>query len=150
MQKLNLPPYEFRVRSEGGKTMIFDPYRKKYLQLTPEEDVRQHFAMYLTKEKGYPVSLMMTEHALKLNEQTRRSDIVIFNRKGEPAGLVECKAPHIKISQKVFDQVSRYNLIFRVKYLFVTNGLAHYCCKVDFEKAEIAFLTAIPHYNELG
>lgn len=129
--------------------MIFDPFRKKYLQLTPEEYVRQNFARYLNEEKSYPVSLMMTEHALKLHEQKRRCDIIIFNRMGNPTGIVECKAPGIKITGKVFDQVAQYNIVFKVAYLFVTNGLAHYCCKIDFMNSGISFLNEIPDFNDL-
>lgn len=149
MQKLNLPSYEFRLREELGKTLIFDPFRGKYLLLTPEENVRQHFARFLIEEKGFPSTRMMTEYSLSLNKMTKRCDIIVFDSKIEPVALVECKAPEVKISQKVFDQVARYNIVFKVSYLFVTNGLKHYCCKVDFEANKVVFLTDIPEFQEL-
>ena len=149
MQILNLPPYEFKTRVENGKNYIFDPFRSKYLVLTPEENVRQHFARYLIKELSYPATLMMSEHSLSLNRMNKRCDLIVFDRSGEPLVLVECKAPKVKISQAVFDQIARYNLVFKVSYLMVSNGLKHYCCKIDFGTGEIEFLKAMPSYKEL-
>ena len=149
MQILNLPPYEFRTRVENGKKYIFDPFRSKYLMLTPEENVRQHFARYLMEELSYPATLMMSEHSLTLNKMNKRCDLIVFNRSGVPLVLVECKAPEVKISQAVFDQVARYNQVFKVSYLMVSNGLKHYCCKIDFATGKIDFLKAMPSYEEL-
>jgi hypothetical protein len=149
MRKLNLPAYEFRYRFEEGNPMVLDVYRKRYVKFTPEEEVRQRFARYLVEEKGYPASLLMTEYALKLNRQTRRCDILVHKPAGHPALLVECKAPGVPIRQDTFDQVSRYNMIFRVSYLMVTNGLKHYCCHVDFGSGKITFLKELPAYGEL-
>ena len=149
MQKLNLPAYDFQSRVEDGKRYILDIYRKKYVLLTPEEEVRQRFARYLVEEKGYPASLMMTEFSLKLNEMTRRCDILVHKPAGEPAVLVECKAPGVKISRETFDQASHYNMVFRVKYLMVSNGLKHYCCYIDFENRKVSFLEEIPSYEAL-
>ena len=117
--------------------------------LTPEEEVRQRFARYLMEEKGYPASLIMTEYALKLNEMIRRCDILVHKPAGKPAVLVECKAPNIKISKATFDQAARYNMVFRVKYLMVTNGMKHYCCFVDFESQKVHFMDEIPSYDTL-
>ena len=117
--------------------------------LTPEEEVRQRFAAYLIEEKGYPATLMMTEYSLKLNEMIRRCDILVHKPAGKPAVLVECKAPEVKVSNQTFDQVARYNMAFRVKYLMVTNGLKHYCCYIDFESKKVNFLEEIPMYDEL-
>ena len=147
MRKLNLPAYEFQYRLDDGKQFILDVFRKKYVLLTPEEEVRQRFARYLTDEMGYPASLMMTEFSLKLNEMTRRCDILVHKPAGHPAVLVECKAPEVKITQAVFDQAARYNLVFKVKYLMVTNGLKHYCCEINFETEKIDFLKEIPAYD---
>ena len=149
MQKLNLPAYDFQSRVEDGKRYILDIYRKKYVLLTPEEEVRQRFARYLVEEKGYPASLMMTEFSLKLNEMTRRCDILVHKPAGEPAVLVECKAPGVKISRETFDQAARYNMVFRVKYMMVSNGLKHYCCYIDFENRKVSFLEEIPSYEAL-
>ena len=128
---------------------MLDVYRKRFVMLTPEEEVRQRFARYLVEEKGFPVSLVMTEYSLKLNKMSRRCDILVHKPAGNPAVLVECKAPEVKINQAVFDQAARYNLVFKVKYLMVTNGLKHYCCEIDFETQKVNFLHDIPTYNEL-
>jgi len=149
MRKLNLPAYEFRYRTEGEDLMVLDIYRKRFVRLTPEEEVRQRFARYLVEEKGYPASLLMTEYSLKVNKLSRRCDILVHKPAGHPVLLVECKAPEVKITQASFDQVARYNLAFRLHYLMVTNGLKHYCCRLDFETEKITFLTEIPAYEDL-
>jgi len=150
MRKLNLPAYDFKYRTEGKNLMVLDVYRKRFVKLTPEEEVRQRFARYLVEEKGFPASLIMTEYALEVNKLARRCDILVHKPAGYPALLVECKAPEVKISQATFDQVARYNLAFRVKYLIVTNGLKHYCCQIDFDTEKVSFLSEIPDYEELN
>ncbi len=149
MQKLNLPEYDLKLKEISGRTMIFDPFRSKYLVLTPEEYVRQHFARYLVLEKNFPASLMMTEYSLTLNKMSKRCDIIVFNTSRTPVALVECKSPEINITQKVFDQVARYNLVFKVRYLLVSNGMKHYCCRVDFDSGKIEFLSEIPLFQSL-
>jgi hypothetical protein len=149
MQKLNLPEYEFKLRIESGKTMIFDSFRNKYLVLTPEENVRQHFTRYLIEEKGFPASYIMTEYSLSLNKMSKRCDVIVFDRTREPVALVECKSPDVKITQDVFDQVARYNIVFKVSYLLVTNGLKHYCCQIDFASGKAKFLPEIPEFKNL-
>jgi len=129
--------------------LVLDVYRKRFVKLTPEEEVRQRFARYLVEEKGFPASLVMTEYALKLNTMSRRCDILVHKPAGHPVLLVECKAPEVNINQASFDQVARYNLAFRVRYLIVTNGLKHYCCQIDFESGKITFLKEIPSYDSL-
>ncbi len=149
MRNLNLPEYDFKQREEDGKPHILDVFRKKYVMLTPEEEVRQRFARYLVEEKDYPASLIMTEYALKLNEMTRRCDILVHKPAGSPVVLIECKAPAVSISKETFDQAARYNMVFQVKYLMVTNGLKHYCCYLDMENHSVHFLREIPSYNHL-
>jgi len=144
---LNLPQYPFRLKEENNTTHIFDDIRKKFLVLTPEEWVRQHFVQFLIREKKYPRSLIKLEGGLKLNSRQKRSDILIFNTSGEKIVLVECKAPSVKISQAAFDQVARYNAIHRVKYLVVSNGLSHFCCEIDFENDNYSFLKELPVYQ---
>ena len=129
--------------------MVLDVYRKRFVKLTPEEEVRQRFARYLVEEKGFPASLLMTEFALKVNTLSRRCDILVHKPAGHPAVLVECKAPAVRINQASFDQVARYNLAFRVRYLMVTNGLKHYCCELNFDTGKIIFLDQIPEYGDL-
>lgn len=149
VQKLNLPTYDFTIKQESGKQFIYDVFRKRYLLLTPEEWVRQSFARYLIEEKGFPASLMMTEHTLHLNKMIKRCDILVHKPAGNPTVLIECKAPGVKISGDTFDQVARYNLVFKVKYLIVSNGLKHFCCYVDFETRKVDFLDDIPDFSEL-
>ncbi len=124
-------------------------FRKKYVLLTPEEEVRQRFARYLATERGYPVSLIRTEYTLHLNGMVRRCDILVDKPAGTPCILVECKAPRVKISRETFDQAARYNMVFRVRYLMVTNGLKHYCCRLDFLSRKVEFLENIPDYMEI-
>ena len=147
MQKLNLPTYNFKLKSNEKHTLIFDNLRKKYFVLTPEEWVRQHFVQFLIEEKKYPVSLIALEKQLVVNNLKKRTDIVIYNKLGVPDIIVECKAPHIKISQDTFDQIARYNLKLKAKYLIVTNGIEHYFCRMDFENETYIFLNDIPKYN---
>jgi hypothetical protein len=146
---LNLPVYSFRTKTEEGKKMIFDARRRKWVALTPEEWVRQHFARYLTEEKNYPAGRMGIEYGLKINGLDFRADIVEFDQEGNPLLIVECKAPQVKISQDVFDQIVRYNFRLQVKYLIVTNGINHYCCVIDREKLSYSFLPEIPDYKNL-
>ncbi len=144
MQKLNFPEYNFKLKKQDGKKLIFDPIRKKYYVLTPEEWVRQHTLQYLILEKKHPVSLIAVEKELQINHTKRRFDIVVFNREMTPEILVECKAPTIRISQKTFDQANQYNWLLKAPYLFLTNGLKHYICHIDFEANQFKFLKELP------
>lgn len=147
MDVLNLPACEVKVRRNGIKKEIFDPIRKRFVALTPEEWVRQHFIQYLMNECHVPPMLIGVEIALKYNGLSKRSDIVVFDRLGQPAMAVECKATSVKIDQKVFDQLARYNMVLNVKYLIVTNGLAHYCCRIDKTGGTYEFLPDIPPFE---
>lgn len=144
LPRLNLPSYQFVFKNKEGKTYIFDIIRKKLVYLTPEEWVRQNFIKYLIEELGYSKSLIKVESGLRYNKRLKRSDLVIFNNQATPEILVECKSTSIPISQHMFDQVAVYNNTLKAQYLVISNGLEHYCCKVDFEKNEIKYLTAIP------
>lgn len=144
MQALNLPTYQFKLKDEDGRVSIFDPIRKKYLLLSPEEWVRQNFVQFLIQERKYPASLIALEVGLKYNQLRKRADILIYNTKGEPLLMVECKAPEVKISQDTFDQLARYNMAFRVKYLVVTNGMDHFCCEMDYSTKGFHYLDMIP------
>ena len=146
---LNLPVYLFKTKSDGQITKIFDTIRRKYVTLTPEEWVRQNFIQYLICEKKYPAALLAIEMPIRYNTLKKRGDIVAFNNQGAQVLMVECKAPEVKITQQVFDQIARYNLSLNVKYLVVTNGLEHYCCIMDHEKKAYFFLENIPDYPEL-
>lgn len=143
---LSLPIYKLKMKSEGEKTYIFDVVRKKYLLLTNEEWVRQNFIHYLNKEKKYPLGLMGVEQMVKYNSLKTRADIVMYNTEGKANIIVECKAPDVKITQDTFNQIAKYNSQLKVKYLLVTNGMNHYCCKMDYESNRITFLEEIPSY----
>ncbi|MDN3725053.1 type I restriction enzyme HsdR N-terminal domain-containing protein [Aequorivita sp. SDUM287046] len=147
MQKLNFPEYSFRFKNSENKTLVFDEIRKKFVFLTPEEWVRLHCIQFLLKEKKYPKSLVNIEKQLKLNNTTKRYDIVIFNSDGSIFLIVECKAPTVPITQLTFDQIARYNLSLNSEYLMVTNGLEHYFCQMDFENECYIFLEEIPDYK---
>ncbi|MCB0480592.1 MAG: type I restriction enzyme HsdR N-terminal domain-containing protein [Flavobacteriales bacterium] len=147
MIKLNLPTYDFRLKADQDKTYIWDPIRRKYLVLTPEEWVRQNFIEYLHKELGYSKGLMKQELALAFNKMDKRSDIVCFNREGEPILLVECKRPTVKITERVFEQIARYNMTLKVPFIAVTNGLTHIYCKVNHKEKGYTFIPELPRFE---
>ena len=146
---LNLPQYTFRIKDKLVRKLIFDGFRRRWVALTPEEWVRQNFVRYLTEEKHFPASLVAIERSLRMNQRDFRTDIVLFSKSGNPLVVVECKAPEVKITQQVFDQIARYNLDLRVNYLIVTNGLVHYCCRFDQSELSYTFLPEIPDYKEI-
>ncbi len=148
MQKLNLPEYTFRTKTEQGKSFIFDTNRKKFVVLTPEEWVRQNFIQYLKTEKKYPESLMAVEKQIMLNQTLRRFDLLIYTRNGEPYLIAEFKAPNIKITQETFDQVVRYNMSLLVQRVIVSNGLQHFACEIDYLKNSYMYLPEIPEFCE--
>jgi Type I restriction enzyme R protein N terminus (HSDR_N) len=147
MQKLNFPTFTFRFKNSENKVAIFDEIRKKFIILTPEEWVRQHVTQYLLQEKKYPKSYINVEKLIKINELTKRYDLVVFQPNGALFLLVECKAPEVKITQQTFDQIARYNLTLKAKYLMVTNGLNHYFCEMDFENEKYVFLEQLPDFS---
>ena len=148
--QLNLPVYTFRTTQKEGRKFIFDAFRRRWVKLTPEEWVRQNFVRYLIEEKHFPASLMAIERSLRFNRQDFRADAVVFSSDGNPLLIVECKAPEVKITQKVFDQIVRYNFEFQVDFLIVTNGLSHFCCKIDKNKLTYEFLMEIPDYIQIN
>ena len=147
MQRLNFPAYDFRVKSSENKVRIFDVIRKKFVVLSPEEWVRQHVLHWLLIHKNYPASLISVEKQLKINQVSKRYDLVVFNPDGSIEILVECKSCTTPISQSVFDQIARYNLQIDSNYLMVTNGLEHYYCKMDQREEKYIFLGQIPDFR---
>ncbi len=147
MQRLNFPPYDFRVKSSENKVHIFDIIRKKFVALSPEEWVRQHVLHWLISDKKYPPSIISVEKQVEVNNLKKRCDIIVFNPQGSINILVECKSYSSEINQMVFDQIARYNLRLQSKYLIVTNGLEHYFCKMDWEKEKYIFLKHIPDFS---
>lgn len=148
MQRLNLPEYNFRTKTENDKTLIFDGIRKKFVVLTPEEWVRQHFIEYLKKEKNYPETLMAVEKQIAVNGMQRRFDLLVYTRNGQPLLIAEFKAPEVKITQETFDQVVRYNMALKVEKIIVSNGLQHFACEIDYSKNSYAYLPEIPVFVE--
>lgn len=147
MQALNLPPYEANIKRISGAVKILDILRHKFVALTPEEWVRQHFTHYLIAHKGYPPELMANEVAVSFNGMSRRCDTVVYSREGlKPLMIIEYKRPDVEITQKVFNQICRYNMVLEVQYLVVSNGLKHYCCQVDTKKGGYTFLEDIPDH----
>lgn len=149
MQQLNFSNYSFRFKNSENKVLIFDEIRKKFIILTPEEWVRQHVIHYLLNELNFPKSLINVEKLIKINDLSKRYDVVVFKSTGEILVLIECKAPSITISQATFDQIARYNLVLNAQFLMVTNGLNHYFCQMDFENEKYLFLKNLPTYNNI-
>ena len=150
MIELNLPTYPYRLkRKEDGNIAIWDTTRHRYVALTPEEWVRQHFVAFLTNHRHYPAGRIGNEISLTLNGRPRRCDTIIYDAQGEPLVLIEYKAPHITITQHTFDQIVRYNMTYNVPYIIVSNGLSHYCCHIDYNTRTHTFLQEIPLYEGL-
>lgn len=147
MQSLNFPEYAFRIKNSQNSVLIFDEVRKKFVKLTPEEWVRQHTVKFLTKDKKYPLSHINVEKQILYNGLQKRYDVVVFNPNGSIHLLVECKAPHINISQTTFDQIAQYNFKMNATFLMVTNGLDHYVCQMLFKEEKYKFLKEIPEFS---
>jgi hypothetical protein len=149
MKKLNLPQFDIKIQESNGKTEIFDALRKKYIILTPEEWVRQHFVNLLVTHYQYPKSLISLESGLKYNELQKRSDIVVYDREGKAFLLVECKSADVPLSEATFKQLSTYNFTIKSPYIAITNGLNNFCCRIDHEKGSYEYLKDLPAYKEL-
>lgn len=149
MKSLNLPSYDVKLRGTREKPEIFDFLRKRYVALTPEEWVRQHFTHWLVEHKGYPQALLGNEIELRVGEKRLRCDSILYDKAMQPRMIIEYKAPSIAITQKVFQQISTYNLLLHVDYLVVSNGLQHYCCRMDHERGQYEFLQEVPEYASL-
>ena len=149
MTPLNLPSYPVKTRVVEGKTYIFDVLRRKYVMLTPEEWVRQHFVNYLTTYLGYPASMIANEVMLQIGQKRLRCDSILYDLEAHPRMIIEYKAPSIPLTQKVFDQISTYNLLLHVDYLTVSNGMQHICCKMDYSNQKYLFFEDIPRYENI-
>ena len=149
MLTLNLPQTDLRLEKRGDTMYVFDILRRRYIKVTPEEWVRQHFVHYLIEHLGYPTALMANETRLSIGGKQLRADTVVYDHSLHPRVIIEYKAPTVRLSQKVFDQISTYNMLMHVDYLMVSNGLQHYCCKMDYENQKYLFIENIPCYNNL-
>lgn len=149
MFRLNLPDYEIKIKEKDGRPHIFDFLRRRFVALTPEEWVRQHFVHFLADHKGYPAGLIANEVELHIGGKKLRCDSIIYNKEAKPVMIVEYKAPTIPITQQVFDQITAYNMLLHVDYLTISNGMQHVCCKMDYGQHHYGFLKEIPAYAEL-
>lgn len=149
MFALNLPYANTKIVVRNEKQMVFDFLRKRFVALTPEEWVRQQFTHFLVEHKGYPAMFIGNEITLSVGRLSRRCDSVVFNKSTEPVMIIEYKAPTVKITQKVFEQICSYNIALHAPYLTVSNGLQSYCCRIDKEANTYEFLRDIPAYGEL-
>ena len=147
--QLNLPEHQFPIKKRANGLTIFEVLRSRVVALTPEEWVRQNFVAFLIHHKQFPQALMGNEIALVQNDIKRRCDTLIADREGCPFAIVEYKAPSVEITQKVFDQIVRYNMVLRAKYLMVSYGLQHYCCKIDYDTDSYSLLPDIPCYTDI-
>lgn len=146
MINIQFPPPDFRIQATDGQEMIFDPFRKKYVVLTPEEWVRQNFLNYLVKSLEYPGALMSIEKEMHLGELRKRCDIVIYSREAAPWMIVECKEMGVPLGMPVLEQIVRYNMALPVPYLVITNGSNTWCCRLNAEEGNWVFETALPQY----
>ncbi|MCM1449731.1 MAG: type I restriction enzyme HsdR N-terminal domain-containing protein [Clostridiales bacterium] len=146
MDKLNLPPAPLRIERREGQERILDPLRRRFVALTPEEWVRQHFVHFLIAFKGYPAGLMGNEVSITLNDTTRRCDTIVYQRDGQPWMIIEYKASTVAVTQRVFEQILRYNIVLQAPYLTVSNGKATYCCHIDHSTGNHTFLDDLPPY----
>lgn len=149
MFELNLPSFQANIKKVDNRLSIFDRLRRRFVTLTPEEWVRQHFINFLICEKGYPEALIANEMQIDLNKQKKRCDSVVFNKEMHPLVIVEYKAPSIKITQEVFNQIANYNIVLKVNYLIVSNGMEHYCGYIDYQKQTFTYLSEIPDFQQI-
>lgn len=148
--KLNLPAFNVQLDQQNGRTSIYDFLRHRYVCLTPEEWVRQHFTHYLVEHKHYPAALLANEVTIEVSGVARRCDSVLYHRLGgRPQIIVEYKAPDIRITQQVFQQIYAYNSVLHADYLIVSNGLQHYCCHIDYRAMQVNYLPEIPDFEHL-
>jgi len=149
MQVLDLPDHGVKTKQGAEGTTVFDPIRRRWVALTPEEWVRQHVINYFIHDLECPASLIAVETKLVLHGMSKRADLVLHDRSGTPLALVECKAPGVPIGQATFEQAARYNLIYKVRFLMVTNGTKHYCCQVDHQRGSVDFLPSMPTFSTM-
>lgn len=147
---LNLPVFDVKTRTMNGQKQIFDTIRKKFVALTPEEWVRQHFINYLVVSKGYPAGLISVEMAVQITNMQQRADIVVYNRQAHPIMVVECKAPSVPLTNATYTQAARYNLVLKAPLLVVTNGITHFCSKIDLKGKVFSPLKDVPSFVEVG
>ncbi len=149
MIPLNLPTFDIKLQGTREHPRILDVLRRRYVALTPEEWVRQSFVHYLIDHLAYPCTLLANEVSLRVGDKQLRADSVLYDTQLRPKMIIEYKAPTVPITQRVFEQIAAYNILLHVDYLVVSNGLNHYCCKMDYENKKHLYLDHIPRYEEI-
>ncbi len=139
----------FKVKVEDGKKLVFDPIRRKYVALTPEEEVRQHTLFQLVTMMKVPKSLIAVEYSFHLNGLSKRCDIVVFTKEGKPVMIVECKSASVEVNQKVLEQAARYNFKLKVNFLMLTNGRNQYYCFINEKEQKLQYLEQVPDYKDI-
>ena len=137
---------QLKIKQIDAQPHLYDPIRKKFLRLSPEELVRQLLLHYLINELNYNKQRISLERQLMVNERERRFDVLVYRTDMEPFLLVECKAPNVPLQQSTFEQVVQYNLPLQVPYLLITNGIRSYCCMIDYLSRDYQFLDQLPLY----
>ena len=137
----------FRTNVREGKTQVFDPLRRRFVALTPEEEVRQKVLYLLVEQLHVPAGLVAVEYSVKVNGLDKRADAVVFGTGGRPLMIVECKAPNVALTQAVLEQALRYHSILQPKFLFLSNGATTYCLMVD--EGTIHPMDHFPDYTEM-
>ncbi|MDR2927271.1 MAG: type I restriction enzyme HsdR N-terminal domain-containing protein [Cytophagaceae bacterium] len=138
------PSFTPHIIEKNGKKQIFDPIRKRFVALTPEESVRQMFIDFMVRTMKYPAGLIGVEKSVSVNGMCQRADILLYNRRGEPVMIVECKAPNVAVGRETLEQAARYNTALGVKYLTITNGQASYCVQLGAEANSHQLLAEFP------
>ena len=133
------------TRTDGDRTLVHDPVRRRWVVLTPEEGVRQRLVADLLA-LGYPAGLLAVERGVPFGGKVWRADVVAYDREQRPALLAECKAPGVAVTQATFDQLARYNAVLAAPVLVVDNGAVRYCCVQG--AAGWRFTEAIPAFGE--
>lgn len=138
----------FKTQAQEGRTQVFDPLRRRFVALTPEEEVRQKTLYLLVEHLGVPAGLLAVEYSVKVNGLDKRADAVVFGNEGRPLMIVECKAPSVTLTDAVLEQALRYHSVLQPQYLLLTNGMVSYCYKA--EGASLRPLDHLPDYKEMS
>ncbi len=148
MWQLNLPSYQYNVKKSGENWLIFDFLRKKFVRLTPEEWVRQHFLHFLIEEMHYPGTMIVVEQQIVINGKSKRCDAVLYNLNMQPIAIFEFKAPYVVINQNTLDQVSVYNTALQIDHIFISNGINHQYLQLSPDRKNYIILEKIPTYSD--
>lgn len=144
---LGLPPFDAKVRAAEGQIQIFDRFRRKFVMLTPEEWVRQHFANFLVNQCAVPVSLMNIEYQIQYQRLKKRPDITVMDPHRNIWMLVECKAPGVRITEEVLYQTVLYGSVLKPLHIAMTNGSEHIFCAFDPKMKKFVLMSDLPKFT---